>query len=293
MKKRCYVKIILELHGVTCPGVWLCTSGYLELTIKTLGYFFKSGPMEPKFPMLCHDVFIMEGYFPSVRNFNELDKVLATENIEASLWQNGCRLAYFIGKIKQIICNSYVENSTIQILMNPSHNFPGIIAPKLELVSYVFFENRTQLDEIQHTCNKFIQMKQNEYNFVPNKTIQTEPDKRSLEARIQRQVCHTKNGRKHNFEKSNPDWRFFDSSRKSSKNVDYKNNERRSNDPTVESVPSLKLLESSRNSSTDTGSTSGQSNQSLEMQHSGKTSTRHSENCDICRTYERTFRTST
>ncbi|XP_055856625.1 uncharacterized protein LOC129919678 isoform X2 [Episyrphus balteatus] len=134
-------------YSITCPGVWLCTNGYMEATIKTLGYFFKTGAMEPKFPALCHDQFLMEGYFKSIKCISELEQVLAAESIEITLWQNGRRLAYYIGQLADVMHPpmpkiSCFHNVNVQILMNTSQAFPGIIAPKLEISARAVIQDR-------------------------------------------------------------------------------------------------------------------------------------------------------
>lgn len=122
----------MQSSQITCPGVWVCSHGYLEATIKTLGYFFRTGAMEPRFPLLCHDQFTMEGYFKSVGSMEELEKVLAAEQVEITLWQNGRRLAHFLGKLSDVMQQpnlpklSCMHNVNVQLLLKPSPSFPVI-----------------------------------------------------------------------------------------------------------------------------------------------------------------------
>lgn len=104
---------------ISCPGVWLCTNGFLELTIKCLGRFFKSSLFEPKFPVFCYQRFNVEGCFKSINCYHELQEILKGEKFEIALWQRGRRLAFYIGKVFDIL-----SSSEIQILMATSHNFP-------------------------------------------------------------------------------------------------------------------------------------------------------------------------
>ncbi|XP_037934903.1 uncharacterized protein LOC119669172 [Teleopsis dalmanni] len=137
-RKKYYVKVILDLHAVTCPGVWLCTHGYIEVTIKTLGYYFRTGAMEPRFPLLCHDKFIMQGYFNTVNSMEDLERVLAAEETKFTLWQNGRRLAYYHGNlsdfmrpgIPRLICKHKID---VNLLTKTTKAFPGIISPKIEI----------------------------------------------------------------------------------------------------------------------------------------------------------------
>ncbi|TMW50671.1 hypothetical protein DOY81_004239 [Sarcophaga bullata] len=138
--QRYHVKILVKLEAVTCPGVWLCSHGYLEVTIKALGYFFRTGAMEPFFPLLCHDRFKMEGYFKNANNLASLINNLKKESLEITLWQNGRRLSYYQGVIMDML--QYIEPqlkcphiNTTQLLMKTTPAFPGIIAPKVEITS--------------------------------------------------------------------------------------------------------------------------------------------------------------
>lgn len=71
----------------------------------------------------------MEGYFKSVNSLPELEKVLADESVEITLWQNGRRLAYFHGKLADVMHPplpkfTCFHNVNVQILMKPSTSFP-------------------------------------------------------------------------------------------------------------------------------------------------------------------------
>ncbi|KAH8270069.1 hypothetical protein KR018_003610 [Drosophila ironensis] len=145
--KRFYVRLDLQLHALTCPGVWLCSHGYLEATVKTLGYYFRTGAMEPRFPMLCHDQFTMEGYFKSVGCLEEMHELLKAEQLEITIWQNGRRLAYFIGNLSDVMHPTIprlhcAHSSNVQLLMKATPAFPGILAPKVELSAQLTTQDR-------------------------------------------------------------------------------------------------------------------------------------------------------
>ncbi|BFF97078.1 uncharacterized protein DMAD_05567 [Drosophila madeirensis] len=145
--KRFYVRLELQLHALTCPGVWLCSHGYLEATIKTLGYYFRTGAMEPRFPMLCHDTFKMEGYFKSVGSLEEMHELLRAEQLQITIWQNGRRLAYFLGSLSDVMQPtvprlSCAHSSNVQLLMKATSAFPGILAPKVELSAQMTTQDR-------------------------------------------------------------------------------------------------------------------------------------------------------
>ncbi|XP_043648264.1 uncharacterized protein LOC122616774 [Drosophila teissieri] len=148
--KRFYVKLDLQLHALTCPGVWLCSHGYLEATIKTLGYYFRTGPMEPRFPMLCHDQFTMEGYFKSVGCLEDMHELLKAEQLEITVWQNGRRLAYFVGSLSDVMQPTFprlscAHSSNVQLLMKATPAFPGILAPKVELSAQLTTQDRKKV----------------------------------------------------------------------------------------------------------------------------------------------------
>ncbi|XP_073840585.1 spermatogenesis associated 6-like protein [Musca autumnalis] len=145
--QRFHVKIELKLQAVTCPGVWLCSHGYLEVTIKTLGYFFRTGAMEPYFPLLCHDIFKMEGYFKNTPSIASLISQMQTESLEITLWQSGRRLAYYQGSLMDLLQIAEPKlhcphNNTKQLLMKTTTAFPGIIAPKVELTADFFVKDK-------------------------------------------------------------------------------------------------------------------------------------------------------
>ncbi|XP_036327124.1 uncharacterized protein LOC118739720 [Rhagoletis pomonella] len=195
--------------AVTCPGVWLCTHGYLEVTIKTLGYFFRTGAMEPRFPLLCHDKFSMEGYFKSVGSLSDLERVLSAEQVEITLWQNGRRMAYFSGKLADVMHSDIPKltcehNINVQLLMKATPAFPGIIAPKVELSAHVGVKDRLSLSaelsqRVGKACgNSGLRELEFEATRVPNRHCQQQTSPAGScfsyleERRRQRPVCHTK-----------------------------------------------------------------------------------------------------
>ncbi|XP_055902719.1 uncharacterized protein LOC129938916 isoform X2 [Eupeodes corollae] len=187
-------------YSITCPGVWLCTNGYMEATIKTLGYFFKTGAMEPRFPALCHDQFLMEGYFKSIKCISELEQVLAAESIEITLWQNGRRLAYFVGQLADVMHPpmpklSCFHNVNVQILMNTSQAFPGIIAPKMEISARAVIQDRKCSKD---TCsmagsgNHSVLIPKLQRPVAKNTPHCTDEVAKNLDHRRQQPVCHSK-----------------------------------------------------------------------------------------------------
>ena len=94
-----------------------------------MGYYFRTGAVEPRFPLLCHDTFTIEGYFKAVESLAELNNVLATEQLEITMWQNGRRLAYFQGNLNDILRTNAPtlkcgHTGNIEVLMNTTSAFP-------------------------------------------------------------------------------------------------------------------------------------------------------------------------
>lgn len=101
----------------------------MEVSLKSLGYFFRTGALEPYFPLLCHDNFKMEGYFKNAANIAQLINNLTQETIEITLWQNGRRLAYYQGVIMDLLQYSEPKLqcphvNTRQLLMKTTPAFP-------------------------------------------------------------------------------------------------------------------------------------------------------------------------
>ncbi|XP_023300453.2 spermatogenesis associated 6-like protein [Lucilia cuprina] len=213
--QRFQVKINLKLEAVTCPGVWLCSHGYLEVTIKALGYFFRTGAMEPYFPLLCHDHFKMEGYFKNSPSLGHLINNLSKESLEITLWQNGRRLAYYQGVIMDLL--QYIEpqlqcphSNTRQILMKTTPAFPGILSPKVEITTEISIKdkilNLNNNSKDLRNCTQFLRKPQSQKQKL-SKDIKpilyqrpcTQQTIRSYDCldnpsqkRKQRTVCHTR-----------------------------------------------------------------------------------------------------
>ncbi|CAD7006280.1 uncharacterized protein LOC101450266 isoform X2 [Ceratitis capitata] len=165
--------------------------------------------MEPRFPLLCHDKFKMEGYFKSVGSLSDLERVLAAEQMEVTLWQNGRRMAFFMGKLADVMQTDVPKltcehNINVQLLMKATPAFPGIIAPKVELSARVGVQDRlsgstaeqkyTRKSANDATLHKL----EFEAKHTPNRHSQQQSSPAGScfsqleERRRQRPVCHTK-----------------------------------------------------------------------------------------------------
>ncbi|XP_013108414.2 spermatogenesis associated 6-like protein isoform X2 [Stomoxys calcitrans] len=175
--QRFHVKIDIKLHAVTCPGVWLCSHGYLEVTLKTLGYFFRTGAIEPYFPILCHDHYKMEGYFKNTPSIASLIGQLQTEPLEITLWQSGRRLGYYQGVLMDLLQMTEPKLhcphvNTKQLLMKTTTAFPGIIAPKVELCADFFIKDKIlNMNNINEELKSFTSVQRKPLSYTPTKTM--------------------------------------------------------------------------------------------------------------------------
>uniref|UniRef100_A0A0A1XF41 Uncharacterized protein C9orf68 n=1 Tax=Zeugodacus cucurbitae TaxID=28588 RepID=A0A0A1XF41_ZEUCU len=299
--KRLFVKIEFQLHAVTCPGVWLCTHGYLEVTIKTLGYFFRTGAMEPRFPLLCHDKFTMDGYFKSVGSVSDLERVLAAEQMEITLWQNGRRMAFFMGKLADVMQSdipklSCEHNINVQLLMKATPAFPGIIAPKVELSAHIGVQDSPQQSEqqqkfVQQPCSE-VTLKNLEFEAkrTPNRHSQhsLSPTNSCFnyleEKRRQRPVCHVKTSCGSGFSKKSAAFPCYNAQKSYKADANScQTGERRLS-------TGSSFSNSSYNLSQVTGvSSPSQHSHSVCTDSSISTPDAHLRQCEICQSYRKVF----
>lgn len=119
---------------MTCPGVWLCQSGPIKLILRTLGYTFHTNAVRPRFPLIYHEPFTIEGYFKDVHTADDLRRKLINSPVEFALYQNGHRLAYFRESLAALLSHQNCNRDLIdlELLMSTTKCFPGILSPKVE-----------------------------------------------------------------------------------------------------------------------------------------------------------------
>lgn len=101
--------------------------------IRTLGYTFHTRSVQPRFPLIMHEIFTVEGYFKEVFTANDLRAKLISEPIELSLYQNGHRLAFFRESLASLLTHQHCKNVLdLELLMSTTKCFPGILSPKVE-----------------------------------------------------------------------------------------------------------------------------------------------------------------
>ncbi|XP_078050975.1 uncharacterized protein LOC144477260 [Augochlora pura] len=196
------VKVRLDLHAVTCPGVWLCPSGKVALRIISLDSTLESARVSPIFPLLFHNEFNFKKTFTRLAGLTELQRKLEQQPIRAELiqWLGPCNrvvvLATFETNLSDVLypvfrCKRLLPGVDVDLLMDPTKSFPGIIAPKIEI------STRTVIEEVLGVFDDWL----DEAAEVDARTTEfkrTLPDQRRRPAKgiiRQKRVCHSRTHR--------------------------------------------------------------------------------------------------
>ncbi|XP_015430253.1 PREDICTED: uncharacterized protein LOC107186826 [Dufourea novaeangliae] len=192
------VKVRLELHAVTCPGVWLCPNGKVALRITSLGSTLESHRVSPILPLLFHNEFKFKKTFTRLAALTELQRKLEQEFLYAELiqWLGPCNrtivLATFETNLADVLFpvlpyKHSLAGITVDLLMDPTKRFPGIIAPKIEI------STRTVIEEVLGICDGHTKKT---YDVDEKKNDSMQPcahRKRPTKGIIrQRRVCHSR-----------------------------------------------------------------------------------------------------
>lgn len=130
---------------MTCPGVWLCPNGKVALRIDALDSSAESRRINPIFPLLFHDKFTFSKIFAQTASLAELQRILEREFLFVELIQwttsvhrRGITLATFEINLADLLypapCfKGLLAGVDVDLLMEPTKCFPGIIAPKIEV----------------------------------------------------------------------------------------------------------------------------------------------------------------
>ncbi|KAG7214173.1 hypothetical protein KM043_001521 [Ampulex compressa] len=155
------VVALVEIHAVTCPGVWLCSSGNVAIRVKALGSTLESRRVPPVFPLLLHQRCTFEKVFAGKVSLADLQGCLEKEYLYAELIQ-------WLGPLgRRIVLASFETNLVdllypsssfkglpvgldVDLLMEPGKHFPGIIAPKIEI------STRTIIEEVASSAQTYI-----------------------------------------------------------------------------------------------------------------------------------------
>ncbi|XP_012270563.1 spermatogenesis-associated protein 6 isoform X2 [Orussus abietinus] len=192
------VKIELDLHAITCPGVWLCPNGKVALQINTLDSFIESHRISPVFPLLFHDRFTFKKVFANVASLAELQRSLEEEFLYAELIQwsaptsHAVILATFETNLGDVLypapCfKGLLAGVDVDLLMEPTKYFPGILAPKIEVSTRTVIEEVVGVSDIGITGSRIVNPK-----VINSKNSCSLQRKRPAKGIIrQRKVCHS------------------------------------------------------------------------------------------------------
>ncbi|XP_074850959.1 spermatogenesis associated 6-like protein [Carettochelys insculpta] len=130
------VVVELEIHAVTCPGVFLPEKHNIYLSVCILDQYKETECLPPIFPLLFHEKMWFEKVFESA-----VDPVAVTEMLEM-----GDSLAFYEENTRDFLfpepkLTPAYPGVERELLMKTSPSFPGI-APKIE------FSTRTTITEL-------------------------------------------------------------------------------------------------------------------------------------------------
>ncbi|XP_072758078.1 uncharacterized protein [Anoplolepis gracilipes] len=194
------VKVQLDVHAVTCPGVWLCPSGKVALQIDALDFYVESRRLNPIFPLLFHDKFIFSKIFAGITSLADLQRTLEREFLYAELKQwttpahrPGIALATFEINLADLLypasCfKGLLAGVDVDLLMEPTKCFPGIIAPKIEVSTKTIVEEVSGSFDTSMSKCYVVNPK-----MINSKQTTCGQRKKPIKGIIrQRKVCHTK-----------------------------------------------------------------------------------------------------
>jgi len=87
MSKSLRIQLEVDVHAVTCPGVWFSRKGPVSLSLCFLGYHVRTKPFPPTFPFLFGDKFVFEKTFPGVSTLAQLQATLDHQPLYCELLQ--------------------------------------------------------------------------------------------------------------------------------------------------------------------------------------------------------------
>ncbi|XP_050537956.1 spermatogenesis-associated protein 6 isoform X2 [Daktulosphaira vitifoliae] len=126
---------------VNCPGVWICSKGMIYLDMCIFGQNYKTSLVNPKFPMHINETFSLHNDLIEIFNLYEVQRYLEEHFMLITLIQvyeeKLITLATFKARVDQVLyptSNLSIDGKT-SLLMNNEPIFPGIIAPKVVVVT--------------------------------------------------------------------------------------------------------------------------------------------------------------
>ncbi|XP_069703288.1 uncharacterized protein [Periplaneta americana] len=156
--KSMNVYVELDIQAVTCPGVWLCPNGKIALKIFMFETSARTSHLPPVFPLLYHQKFIFQKTFSNVRYLADLQHLFGKEFLYTELVQcsgsTGVVLASFETTVFELLYPSpcvkgLIAGVDVDLLMEPTSCFPGILAPKIEISTKTVIEE--SIDSPSHS----------------------------------------------------------------------------------------------------------------------------------------------
>lgn len=144
-KNNFTLEVDLQIHEVTCPGVWLCPHGRLSLEVYLLDTCVQTAKIKPFFPLDFNEQYLFHKTFDGSFHNSHLKGTFDTEYVYMELIQSDCDgvyggvLASFRCPLEELLRFPLAENehgckcNFLELLMQPSKSFPGILSPKIEI----------------------------------------------------------------------------------------------------------------------------------------------------------------
>lgn len=165
-RKALHLVVDLEIQAVTCPGVWLCPNGNVQLLFSMLGQEVQTKRLPPVFPLLFHEKLTFQKTFSNAGCLAEVQDSLGREDVYAVLLQEvedssggaAVQLARFHSTALQILYPSpcakgLLAGVDVDLLMEASADYPGILCPKIELSTKTVVKEVTSLAHEGHIIN--------------------------------------------------------------------------------------------------------------------------------------------
>ncbi|XP_070791665.1 spermatogenesis associated 6-like protein [Pituophis catenifer annectens] len=173
------VVVELQIHAVSCPGVYLTEKNDVYLTVCILGQCKETDCIPPVFPLLFHEKMWFEKVFENATDpitvVELLEKNVAKFRLSELIPSDGKELAFYETNTRYFLfpepklTPSY-PGVDRELLMNTHPSFPGI-APKLE------FSTRTTITELPLLHSKWY----SDRNKIKlQREPSTSPEKRSI-----------------------------------------------------------------------------------------------------------------
>ncbi|XP_063311164.1 spermatogenesis associated 6-like protein isoform X2 [Pelobates fuscus] len=136
------VVVELQIHAVTCPGVFLPERDDIFLSVSVMNQNKETGALPAVFPLLFHEKMRFEKVFRKATDPAAVAQLLETGDILASYEENNRDFLFPEPKL-----TPPYPGVGREVLMKTAHGFPGI-APKVE------FSTRTTIKETSRDLKK-------------------------------------------------------------------------------------------------------------------------------------------